>query len=425
MTLKYLRLLFLCSFLFTRGECEEKLSLSLDEAESIAIGNNYQINGSLHALERGYYAFKSSRAYFKPKFTFASSVDASKDGHNLDAVVRMTQPLFDKTAYYQLKEAEIEWEKSRLQVQQNVCEVLYQVRHAYNTILLNEAHLSVDEEVIHLWEDELRVQERQLDLGSAIPFDINQTRFHLKSAWSNYYETLGEIKSSQIKLLVVLGLCPGTEVELAKKGLSFPPTVCQKSGLAQWREIALQYRPQLKQEQFSYLSSQNQVRQAKSERLPTVGFYANAGNRYVTNGFTGQPYVGVGVNIDWDIYDPTNKPRVKEAEEGRKEAASNYFQVELETEAVIYALLNEIEKFTLAYQNAKEGAILAEEGMKMATRKHQLGTMSSFEYRETIKTLHEARQQVNQAQFNLNDACCRLIKETGFDLSRNQKKNCV
>jgi hypothetical protein len=42
--------------------------------------------------------------------------------------------------------------------------------------------------------------------------------------------------------------------------------------------------------------------------------------------------------------------------------------------------------------------------------------MSSFEYRDAIKSLHEAWQNVNQAKFDVRNAYDQLIQQTGLDL---------
>lgn len=403
---------------FSKGIAQEPLLLSLGLAENIAIQNNYKINASLHRLEQGYYGYRASRAYFKPQLSFASQVDIAQEDNSLNAILNLTQPLYDKVAFYQLKEAEIQWEMFKIEVQQQICEILFEVRNAYFTVLLNQAHLVIDQAVIGLWEEELKRQERFLELGASIPFDLNQARLHLKRARSDFFDTEGEIRTSQIRLLAYLGLAPTTPLKLTE--MEIPPPVFdpEKNSIACWNQLAFRYRPQLKQEQFSFLLSQNKVRQTKAEKLPTLSFYANAGNRYINNGFSGQPYVGTGLNLDWALYDPTNKPRMQQAEEGRKEAASNYYQAELETEAIIYALLNEMDRYFLAYQNAQEEAVLADQGIKMAVRKHQTGMMSSFEYRDTIETFHEAQQQMIQAKFDFHHAYNRLIQETGLDISR-------
>jgi outer membrane protein len=398
------------------GWTQKPLLLSLRQAEELAIQNNYQLNASLHRLEQGYYGYRASKDYFLPKVNFSSEADVGKDQRGIDSLLQLTQPLYDKAAIYYLKGAQIEWERLRLEVQQQMCDILFQVRDAYYAVLLNQAHLAVDQMVIQLWEEEIKRQERHLELGASIPFELNQTKMHLKSAWIDYYATQSSIKSSRSELLTLLGLASDTPFCLIEQDIPLPPFNWQKCGIDQWMKWAFQYRPQLKQEQFSYLLSQNKMCQTKAENFPTLSLFANAGHHYVNNGFDHQPYIGAGMNLNWTLYDPSNRQRIKQAREEIREAVSNYYQIELETKALVYNLLNEVEQSYLAYLAAQEGGILAEEGMRMATKKHQLGMMSSFEFRDVIKSLHEAQQTINQAKFDVRNAYDRLIQATGLDL---------
>ena len=51
-----------------------------------------------------------------------------------------------------------------------------------------------------------------------------------------------------------------------------------------------------------------------------------------------------------------------------------------------------------------------------AVKKQELGLISPFEYRDVIETLHEAKQQVNQAIFDLRNGYDILIQQVGLDL---------
>lgn len=409
----------ICSSLWS----QEPVLLSLKQAENLAIQNNYHLNASLHRLEEGYYGYRASKDFFLPSLSGAASVNVTKQQEEqrvLDGVLKLTQPLFDKVALYKLKNAQIQWEQLRLDVQQQLCEILFQVREAYDEIILHQTHLAVDQMIIHIWENELKRQKRHLELGASIPYEVNQTQLHLKNAWIDLYATETDIQKSKIKLLTILALPPDISFELTEKDIPLPQLNCQKKDADQWKNWAFRYRPELKREQFAVLLSQNNIQKVKAEKLPTLSVYANAGHQYINNGFDGQPNVSVGVNLDWMLYDPSNKPRIKQAREGSRGAASDYYQLEVETIADIYKLLNEMEQYYQSYLTAKEGAILAEEGMQMANKKQELGIMSAFEYRDTIKTLHEAQQQVNQTKFDLRSAYHQLILLTGADLAQQE-----
>lgn len=409
-------LLPLFFFCFSIVEAQEPLCLSLKDAEDLAIQNNFQLNASLHRLEQGYFDYRASKAYFNPKVTVSSSFDLTRDKRAVQSAVQVTRPLLDRVAFYDMKGSQIKWEILRLEVQQQICDLLFQIRNAYFTLLLHQTHLAVEQMIIQLWEDELKRHKRKVELGVAIPFEFNQTNLNLKLAWIDYYATQSDMKTAQIKFLTILGLSPSTEFNLIEKEVPLPPVEKLKCPLQEWMGLTFQYRPQLKQEQLTYLLSKNKICQRKAEQLPTLSLYANAGHDYINNGFDNQPRVAVGINLDWTLYDPTLKARVNQAREGRREAASNYFQVELETEAIIHNILNELEKSNFAYLTAQEGVMFAEEGMKMAVKKHQLGMMSSFEYRDSIKALHQAYDQLNQAKFEVRNSYYRLIQESGIDL---------
>ena len=399
---------------------QESWCLSLKETEDLAIQNNYKINRSLHRLEQGYYGYRASKDYFFPKLLLAGEIDTAINQHGLAGAVKLTQPLYDKIAFYSLKEAQIEWEKLRLEVQEQLCDILFQVREAYYEIVLNEAHLVVDQTILQILQGELKRQERHLELGASIPYEVNQTKLHLKNAWIDFYGTQEEIRSSKIKLLTVLSLPPDSSFTLEEKDIPLPQFNWQKKDADQWKKWAFQYRPALKQEQFTFLLSQNQIQKTKAENSPTLSVFANAGHHYTHNGFDHQPNLDVGINLGWTLYDPSTKHRIKQAQEGCRGAASNYYQIELETSAQIYQLLNAIERIYQSFLIAQEGAALAEEGMQLATKKHQLGAMSAFEYRDAIKTLHEAQQKVNQVKFDLRNAYDQLVQHTGIDLEQQK-----
>jgi len=418
-------ILTFCLACFTKGWSNPPLLLSLRAAEDFAMQNNKQMNASLHALEQGYYGYRASQDAFLPKVTFAvqGSVGKSDSEHqySVDSALQITQRLYDPKATYYLKEAQIEWERLRLAVQEEICEILFQVRQAYHEVLLNQARLAVDQIIIHLWEEELNKEKRHLELGVAISYQVNQVQLELKKGWMDYYETEKRILHSQLTLLTLLGLPPNTPFHLSEQEISLPPNDWQRCSVEQWKAWAFQYRPQLQREELAFLLRQTKGSQIKAECFPTLNLYGIAGHRYVNEGFDRQPSVAVGVNLDWTLYDPSHGQRIKQAKESLREAASNYAQKELEAEAIVYELLNEIKHSYLFYLAAQEAAGIAEEGMRMVSRKHELGIFSLFESREAIKNLHEAKQKVNQAVFDLRHAYDRLIQQTGLDLQKDLK----
>ena len=410
---------FLISCTFGLLAADEPMILSLQQAEELAIQNNYELNASLHALEQGYYGYRSAKDYFLPSLQCDVDASTGNDQHAVDSAVTLSQPLFNRTASYQIKGAEIEWEQLRLEVQKKICDILFQVREAYHAVILNQAHLAVDQTVINIWKDELQRQERHLELGATIPYEINQSQLHLKNAWIDYYATQKDIRTSQYALLTILGLSPEICFEILEKEIPLPCAPINRGTIEQWKTWTLQYNPGLKQQQFECLLSDVRIKQARAERYPTFSLYASAGHGYIINGFYQNSYAAAGVSMDWMLYDWSNKQRIKQAQEGSREASCHYYQVQLEAESQVFALWSEIEHSWQSYEAAMEGARLAEEGIRMATKKRQVGLMSAFEYRDAIKVMHEAQQTVNQAKYDIRNAYDQLVQHAGIDLKGN------
>lgn len=421
------RLFFFLCICLSLGllRADEPMRLSLRQAEDLAIWNNYELNAALHRLEQGYYGYRSAKDYFLPTLQFDAEADAGAGSrqHGLDTALKLSQPLFDRAASYRIQGAQIEWEQLRLEVQKMICELLFQVRQAYFTVVLNQAHLLVDRAVINIWKEELQREEKQLELGSSIPYELNQTRLQLKKAWIDYYATQKNIRSSQYDLLTILGLSPETDFELSDNAIPLPEAPSERENRGEWKEWALQYNPELKRQQFECLLSQVKIKQTRAERYPTFSLYASAGNGYINNGFYQNSYASAGVNMDWTLYDRANRQRTKQAQEAGREAASHYYQVQLETESELCSLWSEIEHCWQSYEAAREGSHLAEEGIRMAAVKHRIGAMSDFEFRDAIKSLHEAQQSVNQAMFDIRNAYDRLIRHAGIDLRENSQRS--
>lgn len=398
---------------------QEPLSLTLKQAEDLAIQNNYKINASWHRLEQGYYTYRASQGAFLPKLSFSAQAEVVKEhhhNHSLSNALRLTQPLYDSQASYNLEEARIQWEQLRLSMQQEICNVLLQVREAYDAMVLYRAQLAIDQSIIQIWEEELARQKSQVECGASTSFEMNQTQLNLKTAWIDFYETQKRMQTSQYMLLTVLGLPPQTPLHLQDNTLCLPVADWQQEDFQQWMQWAFCYRPELQLEEFNLRLAQNKVKQTKSENYPTISLYADAGHHYVNNGFGNQPRIGVGVNVDWTLLNFSTKQKVRAAQASRQEAASHYCQIELETEAVIYNEWNAIKQSYRAYVAAHEGALLAQEGIQMAKKKHQHGVMTAFEYRDAVKALREAEQKVNQATFDLRRAYYLLVRQAGVDL---------
>lgn len=409
--------LFVCS----AAHAQESLHLTLGRAEAIALENNYDLLSSASDLKQEAFGLAATKGLFYPTLTFSSTANSGQsdagDDNFIDSQLLLTQTIYNKTASLAVKESALSCERAALQMQQQMIDTLYAIRNAYHALLLSRMHYAVDQMVIEIWKEECHRQERLIALGASIPLDFTQARLHLKGAKIDALNRESDIRSQEIALLTLLGLPPGTSILLEEAEMVPPSPEWLSVKREQWMKWALCHRPALKIEQLNFSVADNRVRSTQAERLPTVSAFASAGHNYIVNGFVAQPSAGVGVNLDWILYDPTNKPRTKQAKEAKAQAATSYRQSELETAAMVYDEIFTLHKANQSYVIAKEGAELAEESLRMAKKKQELGLLTSFEYRDIVESLHEAKHGVNAALFDLCNSFDALVRDVGLDLT--------
>lgn len=386
--------------------------------EEIALKNNLDILGSLSRLEGGGFDVESKQKLFYPSVTFSSNVNTGQNDYcdcGMNSLLEITQPLYDKAAQCAISQSKIERDRRCFQLRKQICDTLFAVRSAYFTYLLHLTHLEIDREVIQVWKNEVTRQEKRLQLGSSIPLELAQTKLHLKEANIDLNKTESSVCKSRIDLLYVCGFPPNASVIFLNEFTPYPPSTLNTREMERWKQIAFENSPDLKDAQLACESAKMEVSKIKGEHWPTLSAYASAGHNYIYNGFAFQPALGAGVNLDWMLYDPTNKPRLKAAQEALKGSGYGYSLLELQIEGTIYALLNEIEKNAQSYLVAKEGSSLAEESVQIALKKTEQGLMSPFEYRDLIDQWHFAKQQESQALYDWRVSYATLIRFVGFD----------
>ena len=123
-----------------------------------------------------------------------------------------------------------------------------------------------------------------------------------------------------------------------------------------------------------------------------------------------------GIQCTWSLFDGFARKRALSEAHALKRAAEYTYK---DTKAALYVDIKErlyaIEEGILSYFAAKEGASLAEDAITEAKQKRDLGLISSFEYRDLAKDLTQAKQNFNQASFNLLMAYYSLRKSAALD----------
>jgi outer membrane protein TolC len=428
-------LIFLMLLSSSFGRCTEVETLEnliLEQAESIAMTHNYTILSLYHRLNQRYYQYQEKKGECLPQATLSVQPQIEENRFKSPVDLSVKQILYDVETGYHIKESRIDYAITKLELYKEIVDVLFQVRQAYFEVILGQHQQVVEESIVTHIQEDLDRHEKQVKLGALSSLEINQIKLQLNKALVEYYDSQRRVKVGLYQLLNLLGFPPQTPIQLASQEIPLPPfeelnrftqlTQCSVQMLStqtlqQWENLAMSYRPELKQEQANVIKAQVEIGRYQHPYRPTVSAFANVGHACTFKNFSQRHHWNAGIAVEWTLLDGYKRQnRLKQAKAASAEATSIEVQTQLETKNEVHRLLAEMEKEFQSYLVAKESERLGQEAITMATRKQQLGSLPYMEYLESIKSWRETRRDVNQAKFDLLNAYFNLVKFSGADL---------
>lgn len=435
-------LLLLCSITL----CADELTVSLPEAEQMALAQNKEIRIADESI--GQYDAKRLQAIVSwlPNFSFGSMytklqkpIRIKPFRHETNLFVnqiQVNQPIFSPELLFGVKTSKlaalgIEAERTRA-----VNATLLDVRMAYFAVVLKERSLNVQNQVMTDLSDAVKDQERRLEAGRATSFDVNQNEVALAQANSTYHTLLSELKNAKIALLLALGVDPNQQPEIEVKdqeiSLTPYPDLEQKIAKAQahpetralyseqeiqsWIAKGLGNKPEIKKADIFVKVADAETQNRKGQYLPTVGAFFDYGYYTPTNGeyFKQQYNAAGGIQLSWNIFDSFKRElAIREVGHLKTAALIGLEQEREKTALQIRQQIYGIEEAIFAYISAKKGLELAAQAKNEAKIRHQTGSIPSLVYRDSMRSYVEAERQVDGTKYLLLQAYFQLLHDSG------------
>jgi outer membrane protein TolC len=342
-------------------------------------------------------------------------------------------------------------------------ELLLAVRDRYYAVLLYEKALLINRENIEYLSYALQQEQGKLDAGSSTPFEVNQSKVSVGNAISQYYATLKELKNARNALILTLGIDPLLEPEIRLKELEMPiesiPELAAKlcklkqkyhyrldtfpstddylqhidslervnkltlftpQEVQKYLDLALSLRPDLLARKIEVDVANQAVNTKLGTYLPKISGYIRYSYNDVdlgTRPFFKQPYdLSGGVVLTWNIFDSMlREHEVREARSVRSSSRISYDREWQRIEVEIRNGLYQLEEAMLTYASATQAVFVAEQAREQAQEKLQFGRIAPLEYRDSVNQLAQARNQQNQASFDLLAAYYQIRYSTGVD----------
>lgn len=392
---------------------------------------------------------------FSSKFTF------SHRGYS--SIFQLSQPIFSADLLYGLKSSVIQAQVYSYTQANTKNELLLAVRDRYYAVLFYEKSLDIERENIEYLAYALEQEQGKLNAGSSTPFEVNQSKVSVANAISLYYATLKDLKNARNALVISLGIDPllEPEINLSEEAMpihkipeieiklqeldqrynyrqdTFPTTedylrhidslqYARKLTLFKPREVeeyldlALSLRPDLLAKKLEVDVANQNVNQKLGNYMPKISGYVRYSYNDIQMGtkpfFQEEYNWSAGIVLSWNIFDSLlREHEVKEARSVRASSKISYDKEWQRVEVEIRNGLYQLEEAMLAYSSATQAVYVAEQAREQAKDKLAFGRIAPLEYRDSVNQLSQARNQQNQASYDLLAAYYQVRFATGID----------
>ena len=327
-----------------------------------------------------------------------------------DARASVTQSVFDFSHIRSYQASKVAIEAVRAENQGTRDQVAAQVARAYLTALRAQATRETADANVALSEALLKLAQSQKTAGIGTGIEVTRADVQLANDRQRLLVAQNDVERSHLQLLKVIGLKLDNPVELTA-ALTYIPV--DSMDVAQALATARGTRAELQAQQHREESANLSYSAAKSERLPTLGAFADYGSSGsgINNSLPTRSY---GVALKIPIFDGGRR------DAHRAESASVYRQEKIRTadlrdqiELDVRLALENLHSADAQIKAAEEGLQLAENELAQAQRRYKAGVAIGIEVTDAQTRLDRARDNRISALYNYNLARIDLGAATG------------
>ncbi len=318
-----------------------------------------------------------------------------------------------------LRIAKFTQESSYWNLRDTVDRIVARVRTQFDSILLNRALITVQEESTRLLENQLQDQQNRFKAGSVPRFNVLRAEVELSNVRPNLIRARNDYLIAQLELCKTLGLPagPGGDPQLLVVGqLSGSP---RPFSLSTALQVARERRPLLKVQRQNILIETEQIKVALAGYKPRLDINAGyeARNSILSNDLS-DVINGwfFGVTGRWEIFDGlATSGRTQQARSRLETARLNYVdslqQVELEVQKA-FARMRQAQETIESQQKNVEQAL---EALRLATERLDAGAATQLDVLDARVALTRARITELQARADYQIALAEFDRVTATD----------
>jgi len=416
--------------------------LSLTEAVLIALSKNHQVQVAAHDLHAAQAQVKQARSMFLPRLDFKETFTNGNNpvyvfgtllgqksftemNFNLDSL-NEPDPLnnfkSEITVYQSI------WEGGKIRAQNRIADlneqikmqereltrqqVIFDVVRHYYAVQLSRQHVATAEAALRSAEASAKRIQDMLDNGLVVKSDLLRIQVFQAEMQQSLFEAENQLQLSRSALDVDMGRHLAMAYELATPLEKIKVSLPDESSLL---DKALQNRPEVLSLRSAITIAENQVRQAKGDYLPGVGFFSTLEYNVGTDSDARGGNYLLGVQLRWNLFDGFAK--------GARVAENRSRQYGLEkkldhlTDMISLQIKDNYLKMRTAHQQhevATTAVSQADEALRITRNRYESGLATLTDLLAAETALTGARTRLSQAQYQYNVAYANLELSAGI-----------
>lgn len=245
-------------------------------------------------------------------------------------IAQVTQPVTQlRRIGLQIKQQEIGHEIAQAQLSAKEQATVNEVKRAYYAVLQTQGATRAAEEAVKLYHELDRVTGEYVLQQVALKTDHMDVQTRLAKSEYEVMTLTNLLSSQKEQLNHLLGRDVTTDFNVTD-GMEIAQVTMRETDLVQARDRALAQRPEIREASLRIQQSKLDRRAKKTEFIPDVSLTLNYISTFNYSNFVPRNVTGLGVQVDWEIFDWGRKRReidekdrtISQAENNLKETQS-------------------------------------------------------------------------------------------------------
>jgi len=311
----------------------------------------------------------------------------------------------------QIKQQEMASEISRAQLSATEQTLVNEIKRSYYAILQSQGAAQAADANIKLYRELDRVTGEYVVQQVVLKTELMDVQTRLAKAEYELMTVQNQLLTQKEQLNHLLGRDVRTEFAVSS-GDETALAVMRETDLVSARERALANRPEIREAKLRIEQSRLDKRIKKSEFIPEVSLTVNYATTFSYSNFAPRSLSGVGVQVEWEVFDWGRKKR-EVAEKAKSIDQANNALLDTESEVLmeVNSRFRQMQESRQLLKVAKLAQTQARANVQMVTYKYRLDAVllkdvlqaqtvlanSDYDYQKALLTFWTAKADFEKA----------------------------